>query len=437
MGRVSVSWGWFGSPAPTMAMMTTTRPPSFPPRVLEHQDPQAPEQSPDRGWHLPEQSVRGLLAGVEASIGSWLVVTVLTVAGYVATAAAPALGSATWIDAARVGSGLWLLGHGGVVETGGATISVIPLGITMIAAASTANSVRRARLSNLWGIAAAGTSYVALVAGCAAFAGYASAWWALVGAPLVVATGVAWAIRKEPPEPIAGWLAMIPAPVQLGVATGLRVAAAYLALGTAVVLVAVGIGFAQVAEVHRALVPDVMSSVLILLAQILLLPTLSVWGSSYLAGPGFAVGEGTRFSLTQIDAGPLPVVPVLGALPEPGSEHAAMASLIGLGVLVGVGCGIWLRRRHPDRIGATAITAAVTVVVAAALVGLLAWASSGAVGPGRMAQVGPEPVPMVLAAGWQLLLGLGVAAVLTHPGLAQELGRVRDRAVAKFQELRR
>ncbi|MFV0425815.1 MAG: DUF6350 family protein [Beutenbergiaceae bacterium] len=394
--------------------MTTTRPPVFPPRMVEHQEDDEPSAS---SWRLPDQSLRGALAGAEAAVGSWLMVTVLTVTGYVATAAAPALGAATWVDAARLGSTLWLLGHGATATAGAATISIIPLGITMISVVAAATAIRRARMTTWWALLATTVSYLVLTAVLAAWVGGLGSWWALLGALVVVSVGGAWAMRHRLPDPIARWWELIPEPVRVGAATGLRAAGCYLLLGVVMVVVAVVLGFDQVAQVHRALVPDAVSTVLIVVAQVLALPTVAVWAMAYLAGPGFAVGQGTLFSATAVDAGPLPLIPVLGALPEPGSSHPSLAAIMVCGVLLGAVCGLWLRRRHPTELKDTLITVAVAVAVAGLVVLVLGWASSGAVGPGRMSRLGPMPLALMLAVSWQLLLGMGMTAILAHPGL--------------------
>ena len=88
-----------------------------------------------RARRLPEAWLRATLAGIEAAIISWLLVVVPTVAAYVATAAAPLLGEASWDDAAVIGTGLWLLGHGATIEMGEAvTVSLSPLGTTLVPA---------------------------------------------------------------------------------------------------------------------------------------------------------------------------------------------------------------------------------------------------------------------------------------------------------------
>src|SRR5699024_1220163 len=85
-----------------------------------------------------------LVAGAEAAVLSWLVVVVPAIATYVATASSPELGSAHWVGAARVGTVAWLLAHGAAPSVAQATISVVPLGLTLVAFALLVGSVRRA-----------------------------------------------------------------------------------------------------------------------------------------------------------------------------------------------------------------------------------------------------------------------------------------------------
>ena len=56
-------------------------------------------------------------------------------------------------------------------------------------------------------------------------------------------------------------------------------------------------------------------SLLVLLICILYAPTAVVWGTSYLAGPGFAVGTGTSVAITGVHLGAVPALPLLAALP--------------------------------------------------------------------------------------------------------------------------
>ena len=89
---------------------------------------------------LARESLRGLRAGVEAALVSWLLVTIPVIAAYVATVASPILGEASWWDAARSASAGWLLGLGqafAVTGAEGATSSVTltPLALAAVPAA--------------------------------------------------------------------------------------------------------------------------------------------------------------------------------------------------------------------------------------------------------------------------------------------------------------
>lgn len=407
-----------------MGEMPTTMPPTIPPRVVDHEDTPGTSRT---SWRPPAGTVRGALAGAEAAIGSWLVVAVVAIAGYIATAAAPELGSAGWIEAARVGSAIWLLGHGGALAFEGVAITLVPVGVTLIAVGGVAASMRRVRPSTWWPMGAAALAYTALAIGFAALAGTPGSWRGVLGAPVVAAIGCLIAMRGRLPADLTALFRRIPESVRAGVGAGARGAALLLALGAVTVVAALAIGFSRVMDLHRALVPDGVSSVIIVLAQILLFPTLALWAVGFLTGPGFAVGQGTSFSPTGIEPGPLPVVPVLGGLPEPDSPAGSIGFVVVIGVLVGALAGLWLRRRYPLPLADTAIAVGVSTLTAALAIGVLAALSSGSVGPGRMAEIGPDAVAVAVAAAWQITLGAAVTALLLHPETRVLARRGRDK----------
>lgn len=416
-----------------MGAMTTTLPPSIPPRLVEHEDPE--RRAPRSGGLLPAQTLRGAVAGAEAAIGAWLVVVVLALAGYVATAAAPELGTAGWVDAAAVGSAIWLLGHGGEVHAGEVAVTVVPLGVTLLGVGGVATSLRRAHPASLWPVLAAVVVYTAFAGGFTAAAATPGAWRGVLGAPLVAGLGALVALRGRVPSAVSRHLTRVPASVRDGLGAGLRAAALLLALGLAVVVLAVVLGYERVLDVHRSLVPDGVSSVVIVAAQVVLLPTLVVWGAAYLTGPGFVVGSGTSFSPHGIEAGPLPVVPVLGALPEPGSPAGSAGVVLLLGVGVGALAGWWLRRRGERSLPQAGVAVAVAAVTAAVLLAVPAALSSGSVGPGRMAEIGPDALAVGAAVAWQTLLGSALAVLLPHVTTRRALARGRDAAARWWHEV--
>jgi len=137
----------------------------------------------------------------------------------------------------------------------------------------------------------------------------------------------------------------------------------------------------------------------ILALGVLAAPNAVIAATSYLAGPGFAVGSGTVVGATGTAAhGVLPSFPLLGALPDGGGAASfvwpllvaapLIAGFAVAGIVRGAG-GFWFRVRD--------------AVLSAALAGLamavLAWQGGGSIGGGRLATIGASPSRVGLALG--------------------------------------
>ncbi|MHB1065229.1 MAG: cell division protein PerM, partial [Georgenia sp.] len=161
-------------------MSTTT--PARPPHVID-----APSR---RRPGVPEGWLRGLVAGAESASFGLLALVVPAVATYVATAAAPALGEASWQAAAGIGAGLWLLAHGVPVSLGaGATLSLVPLGATLLSLGLVHAATRRMRLPGAGAAAFVPVGYLAVVLVALRLAPGTAALPALAGGLLVAALG--------------------------------------------------------------------------------------------------------------------------------------------------------------------------------------------------------------------------------------------------------
>jgi hypothetical protein len=136
------------------------------------------------------------------------------------------------------------------------------------------------------------------------------------------------------------------------------------------------------------------------IAQLAFLPDLVIWAASWLVGPGFAIGTGSSVSPVGTQLGPVPSLPLLGVLP-PGNLALGFLGLL-VPVLAGFIAAVVVHSRPPRTItgqtitgrpsgGWLFLTALGTGAVAGIELGLLAWASSGAAGPGRLHDVGPDP----------------------------------------------
>jgi hypothetical protein len=199
------------------------------------------------------------------------------------------------------------------------------------------------------------------------------------------------------------------------VATALRAGTAAAAIVVTIAAAAVAIlllaNYAQIITLYENLHSGALGGIALTIGQILFLPNLVIWAASWLVGPGFSIGTGSLVSPLGTTLGPLPSIPVLGALPQGDTPFEFIGLLVPLiaGFLVGaVLCSSLSARVRSTGALATVVGAGLgTGIVGGGILGLLAWASSGAIGPGRLAQAGPDPLMVGLFAA----LELGVAAV--------------------------
>jgi hypothetical protein len=199
------------------------------------------------------------------------------------------------------------------------------------------------------------------------------------------------------------------------VGTALRAGAA----GAAVVLTIAGFAvavlllanYAQIITLYENLHSGALGGLALTIAQILFLPNLVIWAAAWLVGPGFSIGAGSLVSPLGTTLGPLPSIPVFGALPQGDTPFEFVGLLVPIiaGFLVGaVLCSTLSRRIRSTGTVAWVLGGGLgTGLVGGAILGLLAWASAGAIGPGRLQHAGPDPLTVGLFAA----LELGVAAV--------------------------
>ena len=166
------------------------------------------------------------------------------------------------------------------------------------------------------------------------------------------------------------------------------------------VLAALVLDLGTALNVLSQLGTDAQGAVLYTLLSLLLLPNAVLFGGAYLLGPGFAVGAGTLVTPGAVVLGPLPLFPLLAALPGTGPTPVWTAFLVRSRAAGGRG------RRRPraapparrcaGRRGRSAACAA--GMGAGLLLGLLTALAGGAVGPGRMRVVAPYAQDVLLHA---------------------------------------
>ncbi|WP_239099928.1 DUF6350 family protein [Phycicoccus sp. CSK15P-2] len=334
-------------------------------------------------------------------------------------------------DAVRLGAALWLLLGGAHVSAGPATITLTPLLGTAVLVVLARYGAREAMVrvrtdGGYW----AGTLPRDL-------AGAVGAWWA----GYALGTGAVWAVAHSGAlvprpwtvlvpaflVPVAGlWLALAPVArddpdvlgprlvpvlpdvVRRGLGPGLAGVALLVVLGTLVIGVAVLLAWPQVAAVQDGLTADRTDVLVLALAQVAALPNLALWVVSLMGGPGFTVVGGAVVSWDGVESGLLPLVPVLGALPQPG-PYPVPAALGGLAVLVGA--GVWVGRRavatvaRLSRLRTKLAVATCACATTSLAVGALDLLGGGSAGQFRLAAVGAPAGRLALSVFLALLVG--------------------------------
>jgi hypothetical protein len=376
-------------------------------------------------WHRP------LLTGAGTALASALVVVLPALVAWVATPKS----TVPWTDALGVGASLWLLAGGSWLRAGAASIAFVPLLLTAgVVAAAVWGALRGAGeaadeglgAGHRWGLLArplvralalwAG-GYAACAASWAAVASFSAPRPQLLGLvlPVVVVPAVAVLLAARrlvaADSTLAGprWRRpdVVPDVVRRAVRPAVTGVGALLALGMAVVVLLVVLRFGQVRHLHDELAAGVVGSVVLTVAQVLCLPNLGLWAVSFLAGTGFSVVEGASTTWTGSRSGLMPMVPVLGALPDPGAFPGWLPALALLPVAVGALIG-WRSLRSLALLSTTRTKLLVTgtaVALAAGAVGLLDALAGGSLGAQRLSHLGAPAVPMALALLVELALG--------------------------------
>ena len=213
---------------------------------------------------------------------------------------------------------------------------------------------------------------------------------------------------------IADWNPAIRQTVASAARGGASATAAIIAVASVAVAVLIVASYAQVFTLYEGLHAGALGGLALTIAQIAVLPNVVLGAASWLIGPGFAIGVGSSVSPLGTALGPIPAIPLFGALPAGDFAFSFVGLLVP--VLAGFLAGAVLgpRRAGGDgtplplpwpRVIATGLGMG---VVAGAALGLLAAISTGSAGPGRLAMVGPDPLPVALWAA----LEVGVAATL-------------------------
>jgi hypothetical protein len=243
------------------------------------------------------------------------------------------------------------------------------------------------------------------------------------------------------PWPVSRWSRATRSLLAVALRGGVAASALVVAASAVLLTVLMALNYGRVVGLYETLHPGVLGAGALTLAQLALLPNAVVWTASWLAGPGFAIGTGSSVDVAQTTIGPLPSVPLFGVLPQgdPGFGLAAVLVPVVCGAIAGFLVRQWVQRMSArqsamprtdvssvrmragagGRLGSStaamewgagrlALVVLGMGVCSGAVLGLLAWWSSGAIGPGRLQHAGPDPLLVAAAIAVEVAVGAGI-----------------------------
>ena len=175
----------------------------------------------------------------------------------------------------------------------------------------------------------------------------------------------------------------------------------------------IAMSWIDITRLYESVQVSFLGAVVLTIGQLALVPNLVVYGAAWFTGVGFSIGAGSLISPLGSQVGPLPTIPVLGALPVGQLEFGMISIVV---VLLAAFVATLAIRKSADEIRfefATPWTAAISLGLSIALVtasqmALLAVIASGSAGPGRLVQVGVSPWLLALV----VFVEVGVVATL-------------------------
>ena len=357
-----------------------------------------------------------------------------------------------WLVAFRAAADFWLLSHGtGLVVPEGEilgllvpafVVTLVPLGMTIWLARSFYNAGKRFLAArSLWpgwlggslvyGVAALGISTAAYDSAI-----YPVAWQgvffptilfltfqilgSVIGQPDEIFEGDV--LDKSPErDRIRGALNSLRLKLHWSIRSimgpafraGTAITVMLLAVSAFTLAVLIAISWIDITRLYESVQVSILGAVVLTIGQLALIPNLVIFGAAWFTGVGFSIGAGSLISPLGSQVGPLPTIPVLGALPVGQLEFGMISIVV---VLLAAFIATLAIRKSADEIRfefATAWTAAISLGLSIALVtslqmALLATIASGSAGPGRLVQVGVSPWLLALV----VFVEVGVVATL-------------------------
>ena len=378
-----------------------------------------------RGW------ARGVLAGVEAAFAGWGLITVFTMIAYLTLRSNSWMNDTTPRDALGLGGDLWAAVIGGTSVVGDVHYRAIPtlmgallVVLVRILLRTTAGYPRSAALFAVPGFLL--TSW--LLAGAS---GIHSHWWTgAIGGVLIPLIGSVWFVasgysRDHEAPSMQHWIS---GGLKLGGLSVVVLAAASF-VASVIALVA---GWSRMSGIQELLgASSAADTSFIVGGQALFAPTIMAWAAAWWSGAGFLTATDSLHSPAVAGAGPIPPIPLLGAVPQTAPGMWVILAPIALGIGLGVVAARSFRREHLLHQSAQGVLAS---LITASVTALWMWSATMSLGSVRLASMGPRVGWATLALVLEIALPALIIALATHPTtralLGEGAGRVRNEGEA-------
>ncbi|TDC46229.1 hypothetical protein E1212_27300, partial [Jiangella ureilytica] len=301
-------------------------------------------------WGSRVPWLAAMVAAAWALVAGFALCVLPGVAVWIAEGAVGPLG-----DPLRFGSRVWLMAHGAGLDLEAGSITLAPLGLTLLFVLLLHRSARWAAHSA--GVATTRGACAVVVAAVVTYAVGAgtiatlsatadaasrpleAVLWAVLWSGAAVTTGVAHESGL-----LADWWWRVPPLMRAALAGAAAAVAGMVCVGAVLMGVSLVAHAGRTGDLATALDAGPLGATLVVVGCALIVPNLIVWSAAFALGPGFAVGTATSVAPGGVTLGLVPAVPVLGALPS--SVPGSLAWLVVAGpVLAGVLAGLLVHRR--------------------------------------------------------------------------------------------
>ena len=204
-------------------------------------------------------------------------------------------------------------------------------------------------------------------------------------------------------------------PIRAGFRVGGIVLIALIGLGAGAVGLTIFTHFDRMVAISEASSPTVLGAIVMFLAHLAVLPNAVLWAVAWLMGIPVELGSGSTLSAFEVTLGPLPGIPLFGAVPA--AVEPWFLALVILTAIVVIALGMMAVRKHypsHDEWWQPLVAAASALVLVGGAVTVGAVLTSGAIGPGRMQDVGPVIGGGAAIAFGALALALAAAFYGSH-----------------------